>query len=117
MKLDEDLFRRYMEMHQNPTNRALHITAMFGSWASLAAALVTRKKRYLLGIPVFYGMAILGHRLFEKNEPTFVRIYRERGFDVKTFARVFLVEEACVFRMAMETFGIVAPPSPQEGER
>jgi hypothetical protein len=60
----------YLTEHSNAISRSLHIAATGGVVALAVAAALTRKPRFLLGMPlVGYGLAWIGHLLFERNQP------------------------------------------------
>ncbi|MGE3745555.1 MAG: Mpo1-like protein [Sphingomonadaceae bacterium] len=60
----------YLTEHSHPANRALHVAGTGSVVALAVGAVVTRKPRLLLGIPIVgYGFAWVGHFLFEHNSP------------------------------------------------
>lgn len=65
-----EFYPHYLAEHSNPVSRALHITGTLGVVTLAAGAVATRKPRLLLAAPLAgYGLAWLGHFLFERNKP------------------------------------------------
>jgi hypothetical protein len=64
----------YLSEHANRTSRRLHFLGSCGVLGLLAAALVLRDGRWLIGAAVCgYGFAWIGHFFFEKNRPATFR--------------------------------------------
>ncbi|MBL0386243.1 DUF962 domain-containing protein [Tumebacillus sp. ITR2] len=111
MKFDfRKLFQEYLEMHENQTNRWLHVISMTSAWAVFLIGLFSWHPILWLWIPVTYIPAISGHFLFEHNQPTFSRFIKQHGWNIKGLLIMAIVEEACVFLMALEQFGLVKLP-------
>lgn len=111
MKFDiRNLFEEYMVMHENQTNRWLHVISMTLAWGFFLWGLLTWHPLLWLWIPVTYIPAMTGHFLFERNQPTFARYIRENGWNWKGLLMMALVEEVCVFLMALEQFGLIKLP-------
>lgn len=69
-----EFYPDYLAKHANPVNRALHMAGTGGVIALLLGAAVTRNPRLLLSAPIAgYGLAWLGHALFERNQPATFR--------------------------------------------
>ncbi|KEO82086.1 Mpo1-like protein [Tumebacillus flagellatus] len=111
MKFDfRNLFDEYLEMHVNQVNRWLHVISMAGAWILFLVGLFAWHPILWLWIPVTYIPAMCGHFLFERNQPTFSRFIQQNGWDVKGLLLMAVVEEACVFLMALEQFGLIKLP-------
>ncbi|APR81454.1 Hypothetical protein A7982_06803 [Minicystis rosea] len=66
----EDFWPFYVREHANPTNRKLHFVGTSLAMATVATALLTKRRALLLAAPVFgYGFAWVGHFLVEGNRP------------------------------------------------
>lgn len=64
----EEFWPYYVSQHLDPTCRALHVVGT--SMALACAASGVRRPRRLLAAPVIgYGMAWIGHFVFEQNKP------------------------------------------------
>ena len=64
----------YLAEHSNRVSRRLHVVGSLGVLGFVAAAVVMREARWLLGAPLCgYGFAWVGHFLFEKNRPATFR--------------------------------------------
>ena len=64
----------YLREHSRPETRALHIAGTSITGASLAAWLATHQGKYLgLALVGGYGLAWLGHLMFEYNRPSTFR--------------------------------------------
>jgi hypothetical protein len=60
----------YLSQHESRTNRRLHFVGTSVVLALILLAIVTGKYLLLLALPVAgYGLAWLGHFVFEKNKP------------------------------------------------
>ncbi len=60
----------YVSQHLNPTNRQLHFAGTTAGLACLGAAVATRRASWLpIGLGLGYGLAWIGHLVFEKNRP------------------------------------------------
>ena len=66
----QEFWPYYLREHSRPETRALHIGGTSIAGASLAAWLATHQGKYL-GLAVLggYGLAWLGHLMFEHNKP------------------------------------------------
>jgi hypothetical protein len=65
-----EFYPRYLAEHSNPVSRSLHIAGSTAVIALGVAAIMTRKPRLLLAMPIVgYGFAWAGHFLFERNKP------------------------------------------------
>lgn len=66
----EDFWPFYVREHANKTNRTIHFVGTTLAMASVAAALLTRRRALLLATPLLgYGFAWFGHFVVEKNRP------------------------------------------------
>ncbi len=66
----EEFWPFYVREHANKTNRTLHFIGTSLAMASVAAALLTKRRALLLATPVLgYGFAWVGHFGVEKNKP------------------------------------------------
>ncbi len=66
----EEFWPDYVRAHTNKTNRRLHFAGMTIAMGCLAGAALFRKRLLLLAAPVAgYGLAWIGHYVFEKNTP------------------------------------------------
>ena len=69
-----EFYPHYLTEHSNPVSRALHIAGTGGVIALAIAAVATKRPRLLLAMPLAgYGMAWLGHFMFERNKPATFR--------------------------------------------
>lgn len=93
-------------MHQSRGNRWMHVAALAFVIASVVCAVVYDEPVWYLGIPGSYFFAIVGHKVFEGNNPTFARVIREHGFSPRVLVYILLVEEACIIRLALEELGL-----------
>lgn len=67
----EEFWPYYLREHSRPETRALHIAGTSITGASLAAWLTTYQGKYLgLAVVGGYGLAWLGHLMFEHNKPS-----------------------------------------------
>jgi hypothetical protein len=61
---------RYLEAHSDRRSRALHYLGTGGAIVLLVSGAITRDWRVLIAAPLFgYGLAWLGHAVFEHNRP------------------------------------------------
>ncbi len=66
----EEFWPFYVRAHANKTSRRLHFAGTTLGGALLAAGVFTRRKSLLLAAPVVgYGLAWIGHFVFEGNKP------------------------------------------------
>ncbi len=66
----KEYYGYYLTLHQNKTNRCLHVLGQFATIAYITIAIVYGFWWLLLGAPfVVYPFAWSGHYFFEKNEP------------------------------------------------
>jgi len=66
----EEFWPHYVRAHSNKTSRRLHFAGTTLGVALLAAGIVTRRKSLMLAAPVVgYGLAWVGHFVFEGNTP------------------------------------------------
>ena len=66
----EEFWPFYVREHSKKATRALHFIGTTGALACVAAAVVTRRKAFLLAAPVFgYGFAWVSHFFVEGNKP------------------------------------------------
>ena len=66
-----EFYPTYLAEHREPTTRRLHVLATALVLVILAAALWTGDWLWLLAAPIAgYGLAWLGHLVFERNRPT-----------------------------------------------
>jgi hypothetical protein len=69
-----EFYPQYLAEHQDPMTRRLHVAGTSLALLSVAAAVTTRKWRWLALAPVFgYGFAWLGHYAYERNQPASLR--------------------------------------------
>jgi len=65
-----EFYPQYLAEHQDPMIRRLHVAGTSLALLSVAAAVTTRKWRWLALAPVFgYGFAWVGHYAYERNQP------------------------------------------------
>jgi hypothetical protein len=63
-------YPRYVELHQNQLNRRCHFLGLALGVSLIAAFALTGRYGYLVAAPIVgYGLAWLGHFLFEGNVP------------------------------------------------
>jgi len=63
-------YEHYLSLHQNKTNRRLHVVGQGVTVATLGTAVVLKSWPLLLLVPfVVYPFAWSGHIFFEKNRP------------------------------------------------
>jgi hypothetical protein len=87
-----DFYPYYLGEHSHPTCRRLHLAGTALTLAAIGAALVTRRWAPLLVAPVAgYGLAWIGHYVFERNRPATFRypLYSLLG-DLAMFRDVLL---------------------------
>ena len=66
----EEFWPDYVRAHANKTNRQLHFVGTTLAVACLGGALLFRRRSLLLAAPLAgYGLAWVGHYVFEKNTP------------------------------------------------
>jgi len=66
----EEFWPFYVREHADKTNRTIHFVGTSLAMASVATALLTRRRALLLAAPVLgYGFAWFGHFVIEKNRP------------------------------------------------
>ena len=66
----KEYYEYYLTLHQNKTNRYLHVLGQFVTIAYITTTIVYGFWWLLLGAPfVVYPFAWSGHYFFEKNEP------------------------------------------------
>ena len=66
----QEYYEYYLTLHQNKTNRWLHIIGQFATIAVLLAIIKTKAWLFLIVVPfVVYPFAWTGHLYFEKNKP------------------------------------------------
>lgn len=66
----KDFWPVYVRFHSHPVNRAMHLVGTTAAMGSLAAFLLTGRKRFLALAPVLgYGPAWVGHFFVEGNRP------------------------------------------------
>lgn len=78
----EEFYPFYLGEHADRTSRRLHVVGTLGALAQGLVALVLGQPGWLLsGLATGYGLAWVGHYLFEKNRPaTFSHpLYSLRG--------------------------------------
>ena len=69
-----DFYPIYLAEHAHPASRRLHFAGCLGVLAFVAAAIATGDARWLIGAPLCgYGLAWIGHFVFEKNRPATFR--------------------------------------------
>jgi hypothetical protein len=65
-----DFYPHYLAEHSKPSTRRLHFIGTLLVLATLAYCVVTGRWMLLLLAPVFgYGLAWIGHFVFERNRP------------------------------------------------
>ena len=66
-----EFYPAYLAEHREKATRRLHVIGTFLVLASIGAAVWTGDARWLIAAPVLgYGLAWIGHFLFERNRPT-----------------------------------------------
>lgn len=83
----EEFWPFYVSQHLDPVNRALHVAGTGLALGCVAASPVVPQA--LLAAPVLgYGLAWIGHFVFEKNKPATFKapLWSLRG-DLRMFAR------------------------------
>lgn len=74
IKTYEEFYTYYLSQHQNVGTRILHWVGTLTIFAVIAYVVVSGKERFLWYIPIFgYGLPLLSHYVFERNNPTFFR--------------------------------------------
>lgn len=69
-----EFYPAYLAEHSERATRRLHFFGTLLVLVALGAAVVTRDARWLLAAPVFgYGLAWIGHFVFERNRPATFR--------------------------------------------
>lgn len=69
-----DFYPAYLAEHKERTTRRLHFLGTLLVILAIATALGTGDARWLLAAPVFgYGLAWIGHFVFERNRPATFR--------------------------------------------
>ena len=69
-----DFYPHYLAEHSKPSTRRLHFAGTLFVIATLAFCVATGRWTLLLLAPVFgYGLAWIGHFVFEKNRPATFR--------------------------------------------
>ena len=69
-----EFYPDYLAEHRNPVSRRLHFAGTCLVLATLIYAVVTARWAWLLAMPLFgYGLAWLGHFVFERNRPATFR--------------------------------------------
>jgi Predicted membrane protein len=69
-----EFYPHYLAEHTDPINRALHVVGTGTVIALTTRAVAARKPRLLLGALIAgYGLAWVGHLLFERNKPATFR--------------------------------------------
>src|SRR3712207_274017 len=69
-----DFYPDYLAEHRHPVSRRLHFTGTALVLVTLGFAAVTGRWALLAAAPVFgYGLAWLGHFVFERNRPATFR--------------------------------------------
>jgi hypothetical protein len=65
-----EFWRRYLSAHADPRTRVLHYLGTAFGAAALVIAVCARDWRWLVAAPIVgYGLAWLGHLVFEHNRP------------------------------------------------
>jgi len=65
-----EYYKYYLTLHQNKTNRWLHVAGQCATILVLTYILLTKSWLLLFLVPlIVYPFAWLGHIVFEKNEP------------------------------------------------
>ena len=65
----EDYYQYYLTLHQNKTNRRLHVLGQLATILFIIFSLYTNVFLLLLAPFVVYPFAWSGHYFFEKNKP------------------------------------------------
>lgn len=66
----EEFYPFYLGEHADRTSRRLHVVGTLGALSQAVAALVLGQPGLLLsGLATGYGLAWVGHYVFEKNRP------------------------------------------------
>jgi hypothetical protein len=87
----EGFYAFYLSQHLHPATRRAHVAGMTLGWLSVLAALVTRRRWLLLGLPLFgYGGAIPSHYLWEGNRPASFLGPRELVWSIGSDLRQFV---------------------------
>ena len=69
-----EFYPYYLDEHRNRSSRRLHFVGSCGVLVLLAVAVVTSDWRWVLGaLGCGYGLAWIGHFVFEKNRPATFR--------------------------------------------
>lgn len=69
-----EFYPDYLAEHRNAVSRRLHFAGTLLVLATLGFAVATARWGWLLAMPVFgYGLAWLGHFVFERNRPATFR--------------------------------------------
>lgn len=69
-----EFYPAYLAEHANPVSRRLHFLGTLLVLATFVYAVVTGRWLWLLAMPLFgYGLAWLGHYVFERNRPATFR--------------------------------------------
>tara|TARA_R100001129_G_scaffold116557_1_gene80443 strand:+ start:490 stop:792 length:303 start_codon:yes stop_codon:yes gene_type:complete len=69
-KTFKEYYQYYLTLHQNKTNRRLHVLGQLATVTTVAIAIINQIWLLLLLVPfVVYPFAWLGHLHFEKNKP------------------------------------------------
>ncbi len=69
-----EFYPHYLAEHSNPVSRALHVAGTAGVIALAIGAVATKRPRLMLAMPLAgYGLAWLGHFMFERNKPATFR--------------------------------------------
>jgi hypothetical protein len=70
----DEFWPGYVRVHRNPINRGLHYVGTTAGLGCVATACATLNPAWLFLAPVVgYGLAWVGHFVFEKNEPATFR--------------------------------------------
>jgi len=65
-----EFYPHYLQEHSQPTTRRLHVVGLICALAVVVAAIWTGRWLWLLGaLVVGYGLAWIGHFVFERNRP------------------------------------------------
>ena len=69
-----EFYPHYLAEHSNPVSRTLHVAGTAGVIALAIGAVATKRPQLLLAMPLAgYGLAWLGHFMFERNKPATFR--------------------------------------------
>ena len=69
-----EFYPDYLAEHENPTCRRLHFVGTALVLLAIALAAITREWLWLLAVPVLgYGLAWIGHYVFDGNRPSTFR--------------------------------------------